>query len=56
VAGQLHYVIHYNAMRKPVLESYFAGTQFKKVDYFGKHRFAPYSVEKSGRLIVVPQK
>ena len=56
VARQLHDVIHYNAMRKPGLESYFAGTQFKKVDDFGKHRFPPYSVGKSGRLIFVVQK
>ena len=46
----------YNAMRKATLERAFAQTQFKKIDYYGDHEFAPYSKDASGTLIVVAEK
>jgi ubiquinone/menaquinone biosynthesis C-methylase UbiE len=52
----VYYPIRYNAMRKSVLEKYFAKTKFKKVRYFGDYKFTPYSVRKSGRLIAIAQK
>jgi ubiquinone/menaquinone biosynthesis C-methylase UbiE len=55
-SGHTYPVIYYNAMRKFVLKKYFAGTKFKKVQYFGDYKFTPYSVKKSGRLIVIAQK
>ena len=51
-----YYIIHYNAMRKSVLKKYFARTNFRKVQYFGDYRFTPYSLRKSGNLIIVAQK
>lgn len=53
---QTYYVIHYNSMRKPFLKKYFAKTKFRKVRYFGGYKFTPYSVKKSGRLIIIAQK
>jgi ubiquinone/menaquinone biosynthesis C-methylase UbiE len=49
-------VIHYNAMRQPVLEKYFKETDFKKIHYYGDFDQSPYSKTKSKRLIAVAQK
>lgn len=50
------YLVHYYAMRKSVLQKCFAATKFKRVRYFGSHRFHRYSEKGSKRLIVVAEK
>ena len=46
-------VIHYNALRKAVLERCLSRTPFRQIDYFGGYNFPDYSTETSQRLIVV---
>ncbi len=48
-------IIHYNAMRKSVLEGYFAKTKFGKTFYYGDYDFVNYSVTDSKRLIVIAE-
>jgi len=46
----------YNAMRKSVLEKYFAQTKFRKVQYFGNYDFSRYSTRKSDKIRVIAHK
>ncbi len=48
-------IIPYNAMRKLVLQKYFARTKFRKINYFGDFNFSKYS-RASRRLIVAAEK
>jgi glycine/sarcosine N-methyltransferase len=49
-------VMHYNAMRKSVLERCFARTKFREIHYYGDHDFTRYSAKDSKRLVVVAEK
>jgi glycine/sarcosine N-methyltransferase len=49
-------VMHYNAMRKSVLERCFDKTKFRKVNYYGNHDFTKYSVKNGKRLVVVAER
>jgi glycine/sarcosine N-methyltransferase len=49
-------VMHYNAMRKSVIQKCISRTEFRKVHYYGDYDFAKYSVRTGERLVVVAVK
>jgi SAM-dependent methyltransferase len=48
--------VHYSAMRESAFRKCFAATKFKRVRYFGSHRFNRFSAKTSRRLIIIAEK